>query len=259
MALDYRERKTVSKNRPKSKPVGLMVFAFLLVALVSFALGVLVDRFLLPPREANNELSPTPQQGTDAAKTSSAQAQTAEGNPPVVTTPPRPTGETPLTFYETLPKGGKAILGSGINLKKDEVEISAPRNTVTPPVARDQSVATQKPPSNLSDARGRKDEPSSAAGVKGKNDGPEIKTQQSQLASAVKVTFSVQVASSKEHKEADAIRSKLAEKGFTAYVTESTIPGKGTWYRVRVGRKMDQSSASNLAEMLGKGAILIPE
>lgn len=49
MVLDYRERKTVSKNRPKSKPIGLLACAFLLVALISFALGVLVDRFLLPP------------------------------------------------------------------------------------------------------------------------------------------------------------------------------------------------------------------
>ena len=50
MVLDYRERKTVSKNRPKSKPIGLLACAFLLVALISFALGVLVDRFLLPPQ-----------------------------------------------------------------------------------------------------------------------------------------------------------------------------------------------------------------
>ncbi|WP_318258768.1 SPOR domain-containing protein [Geobacter anodireducens] len=96
-------------------------------------------------------------------------------------------------------------------------------------------------------------------GASAKNTAPEAMAQPSQPASAAKETYSVQVASSKERKDADAIRAKLAEKGYSAYVTESTISGKGTWYRVRVGRKLDQSAASNLAEMLGKGAILVPE
>lgn len=260
MVLDYRERKTVSKNRPKSKPIGLLACAFLLVALISFALGVLVDRFLLPPRGGQKEALSAPPQNAITPKASATQAQPGEGNPPVVPTPPRPAGEPSLTFYETLPKGGKAILGSGINLRKDE---SAPKSPAVPPAVKEQGGGAQKPTANLPEAKGvearRSDEPSTAAGAAVKNAAPAVKVQPSQSASAAKETYSVQVASSKERKDADAIRAKLAEKGFSAYVTESTIPGKGTWYRVRVGRKLDQPAASNLAEMLGKGAILIPE
>ncbi|WP_318556695.1 SPOR domain-containing protein [Geobacter anodireducens] len=260
MVLDYRERKTVSKNRPKSKPIGLLACAFLLVALISFALGVLVDRFLLPPRDVQMEAPSTPLRNADTPKAPSAQAQPGEGNPPVVSTPPRPAGEPSLTFYETLPKGGKAILGSGINLRKDE---APPKSPAVPPAAKEQGGGAQKPTPNPPEARGgearRNDEPSPAVGASAKNTAPEAMAQPSQPASAAKETYSVQVASSKERKDADAIRTKLAEKGYSAYVTESTISGKGTWYRVRVGRKLDQSAASNLAEMLGKGAILVPE
>ena len=32
-----------------------------------------------------------------------------------------------------------------------------------------------------------------------------------------------------------------------------------TWYRVRVGRKLDQEAAKELAGKLGKGALVIPD
>jgi len=47
--------------------------------------------------------------------------------------------------------------------------------------------------------------------------------------------LSIQVASVKEGKDADRLVAHLKEKGFPAYRTIARIPGKGIWFRVRVG------------------------
>jgi cell division protein FtsN len=69
----------------------------------------------------------------------------------------------------------------------------------------------------------------------------------------------VQVASSQEKKDAEAIKAKMAEKGLTAYVVDSNIKDKGTWYRVRIGRHLTQQAAGELASKAGRGALVIPE
>ncbi|HSN91797.1 MAG TPA: SPOR domain-containing protein, partial [Anaeromyxobacteraceae bacterium] len=46
-------------------------------------------------------------------------------------------------------------------------------------------------------------------------------------------TFSVQVGASRDRAEADRIAGKFRSSG--ARVEEADVPGKGTWYRVRVG------------------------
>jgi len=43
------------------------------------------------------------------------------------------------------------------------------------------------------------------------------------------------------------------------FISESNQGDKGTWYRVRVGRKLDQEAARELAGKLGKAALVIPD
>ena len=47
--------------------------------------------------------------------------------------------------------------------------------------------------------------------------------------------------------------------GIAAYIVESGIPDRGTWYRVRAGRHLDKQAAHDLAGKAGKGAIVIAE
>lgn len=260
MVVDYRERKQVSKNRPKSKPTGIIAIAVVMASLVSFALGVLVDRYLLPPREQKAAADPPVQGGV------SQQPPRQTPAPGTVAPPagaPQSAAEPSLTFYDTLPKGGKAILGSGINPHKEEIRSAVTAKHPAPPShpveAQPQPVARTAPPA----AKGedvRESKPGAASDQAGNKPGGEAgKEAPVKKVSSPKGTFSVQVASSKERKEAEAIRAKLAEKGFAAYIVESTVPGKGTWYRVKVGKQMDQAAASDMASMLGKGAIVLPE
>lgn len=261
MVLDYRERKPVNKNRPKSKPVGLYLIAFGAVASSFFVLGMVTDRYLLPPRTpatANVPKAPAPAPPAPQATAGSASGADQQNVPP-----PEPS----LTFYETLPKGGKAILGSGINPKRPEAhDATAKPGTALP--AHKAPAAPQQP-----DAQSAQKTESSQASpaVPQRRTATTVSAERQQTGDATpkepavtKPTptsgkFVVQVASVKERKEAEAIRVALQQKGFAAYILESSVAGKGTMYRIRVGKQMEQSAAGSLVKQIGGGAIIISE
>ncbi|HVY55543.1 MAG TPA: SPOR domain-containing protein [Thermodesulfobacteriota bacterium] len=62
--------------------------------------------------------------------------------------------------------------------------------------------------------------------------------------------FTVQVASYRDRGDADALAQKLTRKGYRAFVAEAELPGKGIWYRVRVGRFGTRKEAASFGESL---------
>ncbi|WP_298439009.1 SPOR domain-containing protein [Geobacter sp.] len=256
MVVDYRERRQVSKNRPKSKPVGMLVFGFVMVSVVFFALGVAADRLLLRLHPPKAPVTPAPQAAVPARASQPAATAAA---------PPPPPAEPSLTFYNTLPKGGQAILGSGINPRNE-----GPRGGAS----TKHSPSTTSPPKEQAPSRPSADKVEAVAKP---TEAPEKKTTGKSGPTSAKTApdsgresgtrkpvnpkgkFSVQAASTKDRKEAEAIKARLAEKGFAAYIVESSVPGKGSWYRIRVGKQMEQPAASEMASMVGGGAIIVPE
>ncbi len=57
-------------------------------------------------------------------------------------------------------------------------------------------------------------------------------------------SYQLQVSSFKTHEEADAFAQQLRIRGHKAYVLEANVPGRGTWFRVRVGPFPTQAAAS---------------
>ncbi len=55
------------------------------------------------------------------------------------------------------------------------------------------------------------------------------------------------------------VRAKVAARGLDAYIVESNVPDKGVWYRIRVGRHLEQAEANEAVKKAGKGAIVITE
>jgi cell division septation protein DedD len=55
--------------------------------------------------------------------------------------------------------------------------------------------------------------------------------------------FTVQIGASQEKADAARLASRASAAGLRAYVAEARIPGKGLWYRVRVGAFGDRDSA----------------
>lgn len=60
----------------------------------------------------------------------------------------------------------------------------------------------------------------------------------------LKGDFTVQVASVKNEKDARILAEKLSGKGYPVYVVPADIPGRGRWYRVRVGSFSTRKEAS---------------
>jgi cell division protein FtsN len=67
--------------------------------------------------------------------------------------------------------------------------------------------------------------------------------------------FTVQTSSGKDKKSAEKTVKLLINIGYPAHMTVSEIPGKGTWYRVRVGEYKDRKEAEKILSRLGNDKI----
>lgn len=133
-----------------------------------------------------------------------------------------PTGQVPLSFFESLPKGEKqTVLGSGINQKPRTVPAS---QTPAPPAVK---TAPSSPKASEK--------------------------------TVIADGYVVQVAAFATYKEADAAKTKLSGKGYSASISETRLSDKGTWYRVRVGRHLSKEDATEIATRVGGGAKILPD
>ncbi|MHB8707424.1 MAG: SPOR domain-containing protein [Desulfuromonadales bacterium] len=157
-----------------------------------------------------------------------------------VVPPPMPAGATTgpqkLTFYDDLPKGNAAPLGSGINLPKGGYPPPPPPAAVAPapapaaaapaPVAP-VSAPQPKPPAAVAAAVAEPAPKASAGG-----------------------SFVVQVVSTRDQAEAKRLVDKLKGKGFAAASERADLGAKGIWFRVVTGPYSDQATAEKAAAQL---------
>lgn len=64
--------------------------------------------------------------------------------------------------------------------------------------------------------------------------------------------YTIQVGSFKEPFSAENLFDELVERGYKAYIIKKEIKGKGTWYRVKVGRFASKKKAIATKEKLSK-------
>jgi len=262
MALDYSSRRQVSRNRPKKRPVRLYVLMILGGVSAVYGLGIATG-WILSRTAAKKAQLPAATSPPPAAAKQDAQQTAANPSPP----PGKTAGgeETPLTFFNTLPKGEKGIMGSGINLQ----EIKTSPAGYTPPQT---TAADQKPQQPLNPVKpegkpGSQDKSKTKPAADGKtaagtvmdSEQKRVDTSDQRKQATGKASYTVQVASYQQKNEADDLKAKLEKQGLSARVVESKVPGKGVRYRVRVGRRMEQDGAKQLATKLGKNAMVIPE
>ena len=69
-------------------------------------------------------------------------------------------------------------------------------------------------------------------------------------AQSVQKRFTIQVGSFKETGSADRMVSRLRSKGHAAYQLRTEVPGKGVWYRVRVGAFDSRAAAQSMIARL---------
>lgn len=257
MKFDYSERRLESKNKPRRQPAGKYAAVIVAVILLVFVSGFAGGWFTCSSRMKK---AVPAQQGAvvPAATTPTGLEQQS---------PVSPGGQQPpLTFYETLPKGGKGVIGSGINANLQE-HTAAP--AVVKPPEQPQPLPVHAKPSLVA-APSAKSPPQvteKPAPVKPVSSAaPPAKT--TDLVKPEKLLspkpdgekrYTVQVASVRDRAEADSLRNKLAAKGMNPMIVEVNVPDKGVVFRVRAGRRMLQHEAQELAAKLGSGAIVITE
>lgn len=257
MRIDYSEPKKSCRspqpesNRPRKESSGGTFILVFITAVLCLGIGfgggwtlsqrsakkafkAAMEQQSLENSSQQIKAQPLPQQ---PGSPTPAQQPVDAGKQPAGTAGAPSAGDPPLSFYKTLPSGQKNnVLGSGINSKDDKpakqpLQAAIPANLNKPAAPSDQN--TQKQPGQTVPAK---------AGSRPDASG-----------------YTVQVASYSLKSEAETLRGTLAAKGYNVGIVESHLGDKGTWYRVRVGKKLDADAAKDLAKKLGKGAMAIPD
>ena len=136
MVIDYSERRQVRKPAPHRPKVWPYVLVIMLLILVAFLLGFGTGRHLYkpggrfykpPPQTEQPAVSKQPVSSQPAAAVQAAPSQKVQQQ-----APPAEKGVPPLTFYNTLQKGNKGLMGTGINSPK-EGQTGAPKTQAPPP------------------------------------------------------------------------------------------------------------------------------
>jgi cell division septation protein DedD len=60
--------------------------------------------------------------------------------------------------------------------------------------------------------------------------------------------WTIQLAAYQDRAEADSFAAGLRDKGYAPFIVEASIPGKGTWFRVRMGRFGTKEAAGRYLE-----------
>ena len=201
---------TRSQRRIERKQVVLVIVLILAVAGVSFFVGVLFGQKGGPL----SDFSP------DVEKPSLSTVTTIAPSPPPV---PVVAEEKPekLTFYDNLPKGNQAPLGSGINLPPEQKkpEIEAKKKDLAKPAS------LPPEPTKMTKA---------ATAPVASSDG----------------AFVLQVASFRTWEDAGKLATRLKKYKMTTYVESADLGEKGVWYRVLAGPYDSRESADQAAGLM---------
>lgn len=216
------EKKTPQKQKPSKKQmrkglipwIGLTLFACAWM----FVLGIFVGRETVPVRfdveKLQNELAAL----KERVLKKELDQYNIDSNAEVT--------KTKMKFYETLKKTGKEDRLN--NNKAKQQKRSLPEKS--PSLSK-----VKTPVRNVGSERKEK-----KSGLKEPSqDNPPAVAKHEQTVKNV----TIQVASLKDSRDADKLMNKLKKKGYPAYRSIAKIPGKGIWYRVRVGYFKNRTEA----------------
>jgi septal ring-binding cell division protein DamX len=230
-------REKIELRLDSRQVVGLVLGAAVVLGVV-FYLGVGVGRHLgaAPPAEKPDPLAHLDEKANvDAALTfpetltDTGRAALSPAAPPV-TAPTVPAAAVPPSPADDVPAAGRA-----------DAAAAAPPAPAPEPVVPAAPAAVAKPVPEARPAAEAKPAPApkalpSAAEALASHDAREANK-------AGGEAFTVQAASMPSRGEADAFASKLRAKGLSPQVVSADIPGKGTFYRVRIGRFQSREAA----------------
>ena len=229
--MGKKEKKPSSKKKPSKKQgrkrlipwIGLTLF----VSVWMFVLGILVGREMVPVKfdieKLQNELAALKEDVVREELERFKIDSNAADN------------KTEMNFYEEL-KVTKDEDSLNIDTSEQKKE-PLPENTVSEP----KKIGPSEEALSVKAHQENKPKTISKTDITNKN-------------------LTIQVASFKDPDVADKMVEELKKKGFPAYRSIGKVPGKGIWFRVRIGYFSSKSEADNMLKMLKKdrlNAILV--
>ncbi|MGW8187723.1 MAG: SPOR domain-containing protein [Desulfobacterales bacterium] len=212
--------------------------AIVLIAAWMFGLGVLVGRGTAPvkfdiqklTRELENLIAADVKKQLEPVDLETAETKT----------------KTELEFYEELKKSGPiAPEPPPRSALRQPKENPPPDNSSR---AEDFQSLKKKEPTTTTTAKKSSTKPVGQS--ERENQRPATAAAERPLGTTRNVT--IQAASLKDLAEADAMVKKLKERGYPAYKTIAMVPGKGIWFRIRVGRYTSRDAAGDVVGKLQK-------
>ena len=219
-----KEEKVLSKKRKSSSRRGLIIWIFLIffVSAWMFILGILVGRGTAPVQfdieKLQNELAALKE---DVVKEELERFKIDSNSAD---------NKTEMNFYEEL-KVTKEEDSLNIDTSEQKKE-PLPENTVS----ESKKIGPSEEALSVKAHQENKPKTISKTDITIKN-------------------LTIQVASFKDPNVADKMVEELKKKGYPAYRSLGKIPGKGIWYRVRIGYFSSKSEAGNMLKMLKKNKL----
>jgi cell division septation protein DedD len=209
----------------RSKIAGWLLLIFFLCAWM-FVLGILVGRGTAPLKFDlaaldKEKAAPKNAESPKKEKTSQQQNKTAIKD------------KTKLDFYEALKEDKEDTKVTA------RTEQKATKNKAEKPAAKFSEPAKNVRKSKSSEGQQKKKptEKKSGAIDKTKPTDP---------------IYTIQAAAVRNGKDADRLIEKLKKRGYPAYRSMAKVPGKGVWYRVRIGSYKSKSAARPTLDKLKK-------
>lgn len=240
-----------TQRRMEKRQSLLLLVLALVVALVSFALGVMVGRGGRGAAPVAEVTTAEPQRIAIPAPPEAATEETGDGITETVVTDDSEASQ--LTFYDSLPQGKQPPLGSGINLPpgsgSEPSRAAAPATTTPRPVATASPTATTTtaPRQVTASAPAPKAVTPKPAAAVAPTAAPAAEKKTAPAKSDSGALYVVQVASLQQKSAADGLRDRLAQKGYPAYVEGVNLGDKGYWYRIYAGPFTSRETANSSA------------
>lgn len=226
--------KTRSQRRMEKKQALIILVLVLAVSLASFTLGVVVGR-----RGAERDLAAKQQKAEKILVAQVPQKAPAVEQKSAAAVIAPPAGEAleqevKLTFYDKLAKEESVPIGSGINMPPQE---TPPKAAVTPPIPLPEKPIVKKklPVATVAKLATPAEKPAAIM--------PKVDPRGG---------YSVQVGSFAGAGDAGALKQRLLDKHYPAFVVEADLGAKGLWYRVRLGPYKDAEAAKSIQQLVEK-------
>ncbi len=197
----------------------LLISGAAVTCILVFVLGFLVGRYFPINNASQKRTSEAPSLSEGSGHQAAVEA-------------PAPKSE--FTFYDELSKKGP---DAGIPAQGQTPSVTNPAPSPAVGAKPPQTLPADKPSEH---AETSKPAESREAPI------PAVAGTQKLIASQ----YTIQVGAFEDRPAAEKLAGNLKQKGYPSYILPKTVPGKGTFHRVRVGRYQDRAEAEQTAKLL---------